>query len=1562
MNWNVFNLKYDRRETWAFEQLSYLLFCAEFNNRIGLFRYKNQAGIETEYFTKDAKNYGFQAKYYTTSLSLNKEDIMGSLKKAKRKNPELNSVYLYVNQELSESSKPDQKKPQYQLEIEKAAIELELEIEWRVPSNLELQVALPENKYIYDLFFNLQPNQEHVILDIESHNDKLLRSISSEITFENQQIKVDRNYFQSQIIEALNHDKSIIISGEGGSGKTAILKEFYENNKKKIPICIFKASELNVMNVNDLFYLDHHFSFMDFLQAYELEEKKIFIIDSAEKLAELTQSDLLTHLISTLTNNGWFLIFTTRYSYLNDLSFHIQESYQLPFQVFNVPLLTTDELEKLSQKYHFSLPGNINFSDRLHNLFYLNEYLRHYTNIDKKGNFENFIDILWKKKIQNSGIQKDNLHLERDKCIIELTKERCKTGLFYINTNNLSPVALSWLKQDEILGYSEAHDGYFITHDIYEEWALNKIISRRYANYKDVETFFEDIGSSLPIRRAFRLWLSEQLFHHENAIESFVLEIFKNHNVDQYWKDELLVSVLLSNYSQTFFTFFEKEIIANDFELLRRIIFLIRTACADISTNKGFGIIIPKGKGWEVLISFIYRHKKDFFEQNLNLVVPLLKPWCLNNPQGETTKVSGLLVLSIIQRVENEKDFYIHSEAEEELVKIIFNAAEELVVELKEIFEKVISNQWTAYNDPYEGICSKILEKPYLAFRLIKVLPESVIGLCGLFWRQKKDQDNYHDNYSVESKYDLTDEHRFNYHPPSAYQTPIYVLLRYAFKETLQFIIDFTNTSTKSYRHSDYGEDVQEVIVHMGEKEITQYLCWAFWGAYRGVSSPVVPYLLQSMHMALEKKLLELVQDLDTPIIEAIMLQIIAKTESTSITAVVCSIVLAYPDKLYNVALVLFKTLDFFGIDMHRSVNEYQAKSLYSIGNGLTDTYYTDERLKTCEDKHRGTYLESLLVNYQFFGVKGFTEDQNEMYIAKLYEIIDSHKKEVALLSGDSKITAEILLSRADRRIMKPEMKKINETEYRIELNPQLPAELKEHSEKVVKQYEDTYKYIPLKMWSDFIFRKRNSGQNQSYPQYEENPVRALEEAKQLLNDLSSNVHLLPLDSYTPYFVCANLMIYHRDQLSEDEKLYCKELILLSISRLFEDGYHYHISDGVEAALHAIPSLMEEYPEEKETLILLMIFSLFDDTSIGNARICDYVINAVYESGLWDKDFGTANNILLGFIKLKPLFKEICDNQKQDNIFIGRTQKKQVFQKLDEALGDFSFSNIFYNIENIDSLDIYDLEIVYQLIPTTTNDLGHLKIIKRSLPSIISELLEDKKESRQRRSFNHSNIYLVRLYIFRKLAPLILEQDLSEIDLLLKPFVEQFTISKEMASFFDEIVGAADKNDRQKQFWYIWNQFYSTIIVIGIIKNNSNVHAILKSYLLAWDWWREDVKDWHNLRKENTLFYDNIVRDLGSNPSVLYSIAKVLNSIGSTFGSQGLDWIYEIISNNPALQLGNLEIKILHYLEKFLRTFIFHNKQKIKEEARLKNKIVVILDFLIERGSIHGYLLRESIL
>ena len=836
MNWKIFGVKYDKQETWAFEQMSYLLFCAEFNNRVGLFRYKNQTGIETEPIEKDGKFYGFQSKYYTTLIADNKEDIIDSIKKAKSQNKQLDELYLYINQELSESTTKSKKKPQYQLDIEKAAKTAGISIQWRVPSNFELQLSLPENKYIHDVFFSLDPNEGNLLDEIYKHNENILQAIQTEITFGDKQIKIDRSSVVESIANASQKKKNIIISGEGGCGKTAIFKEFYNSCFKKIPICVFKANELNVNHINDIFHIDHKFTFAQFLNAYKDEPLKIFVIDSAEKLAEISSNDILTTLIQKLKENAWNIIFTTRYAYLNDLTFLIKENYQLPFDVNDVSLIGTEELKSIADEFKFPLPDNQKFVERLRNLFYLREYVQQYSNIDKQGNYKEFIDLLWKKRIQNT-VQKDNLHLEREKCIISIAKQRCETGRFYINADSLPQSALFQLKQDEILGYDDTHCGYFITHDIYEEWTLNKIVSRSYSNTSTTKEFLEDLGNSLPIRRAFRLWLSDHLSENSKEIEIFIQSAFTSTDVIQFWKDEILVSVLLSDYSETFFKFFEKEIIADDFEILKRILFLLRIACTDISAIQNIEIIKPKGKGWEEVIALIYKHKTDFFDNNLKLVLPVLTDWCAFNKKGVTTRYTGLLVLSVIQKTETEENFFIHDVAEEKFLKVVFNSANELKTELKEIFDKVVSNTWTEHRAPYEGLCSKILEKPYIAIELIKTLPLSVIQLCDLFWqKQPKKQDGFgYERDTMESRYGLAGKHELNYFPSSANQTPIKWLLQIEFCKTLDFIIDFTNRAVESYSKSDYGQqDVKKITLHVSETKVTQYLSDAIWSMYRG--------------------------------------------------------------------------------------------------------------------------------------------------------------------------------------------------------------------------------------------------------------------------------------------------------------------------------------------------------------------------------------------------------------------------------------------------------------------------------------------------------------------------------------------------------------------------------------------------------------------------------------------------------------------------------------------------------------------------------------------------------
>lgn len=89
---------------------------------------------------------------------------------------------------------------------------------------------------------------------------------------------------------------------------------------------------------------------------------------------------------------------------------------------------------------------------------------------------------------------------------------------------------------------------------------------------------------------------------------------------------------------------------------------------------------------------------------------------------------------------------------------------------------------------------------------------------------------------------------------------------------------------------------------------------------------------------------------------------------------------------------------------------------------------------------------------------------------------------------------------------------------------------------------------------------------------------------------------------------------------------------------------------------------------------------------------------------------------------------------------------------------------------------------------------------------------------------------------------------------------------------------------------------------------------------------------------------------------------KVLNEIGSSFINDGVVWISNILQNNPQYTSTELETNTVYYIENITRRFILINRQRIKATLSLKSQVIVILDFLLEKGSTTGFLLRDDIL
>jgi len=277
----------------------------------------------------------------------------------------------------------------------------------------------------------------------------------------------------------------------------------------------------------------------------------------------------------------------------------------------------------------------------------------------------------------------------------------------------------------------------------------------------------------------------------------------------------------------------------------------------------------------------------------------------------------------------------------------------------------------------------------------------------------------------------------------------------------------------------------------------------------------------------------------------------------------------------------------------------------------------------------------------------------------------------------------------------------------------------------------------------------------------------------------------------------------------------------------------------------------------------------------------------------------------------------------------------------------------YKDFKNVDKVDIETMIKAFELLPLNVVQKDQKEFINIVFSSIAKPLFSNDREEKIE--------YDLKARFLRKVAAFILSAEQSEILSYLKPFVDNFKSSENATNFFQTFVWAQDRMNRYENFWIVWNAFKSKIIEACNEYRSYSFEGI-RSYLLAQQPWNRGIKNWHSLKDREKAFYKEISEKIGYHSSVLYSLAKVLNDIGSSFSEDGITWISDILEKNNYNHLEKLEPDTLYYLEIFMKKFQSKNRQIIKKSAQLKKRVIMILDFLIEHGSAKGYLLREDIL
>lgn len=1488
-DWESFAYKYRGREQEVLEDLARTLLRKELGIKYGLFQRVNQKGNETDVIEKDGKVIGFQAKFFKNGIDA--DNIINSMRKAKESNPSQTHYYVYCNQSFGNprrrhgakktDSVPD--KTRSEEKIEKVAQSLGLFLVWKLDKAI-LDEVLTE-KWVYDVFFNVNGKLEDLVREEKRHTKIAFNSIGYACPFNGKEIHISRDNLISKLTNQAS-STICVIHGDGGCGKTAVLHELFDHLGNDVPICYRKAASLDVKNLSEVFCHGDLYSFTDFKEAYDGCKRKYFIIDSAEHIEEIKDGTIVPTLVKGLLDDQWCVVFTVRNVFVSDLlNSLICQLGEVKIDKEEVPLLTVNELKEISRKYGMQLPKDQILVDRIRNLFYLNLYAQYYIEIDLQTSDSAFTELVWEKKIKGKN---NRLGFVRENEFEAFVAERMRSGLFFLPPGDYTSKEFYTLVDDEIITLDTAN-GFYISHDIFEEWGMYRIVDKQWDATDNVTSFLTNLGDTRAIRRVFRLWLKNSVKENPDKIKEITQAAFSS-EMPGLWKDEVLCALLLSDKASIYFDQFENHILNNIDGFADKIIWALRVGCqylVEVVNYKDYFLpyYAPIGSGWEYIIHLLY---SNYDKIDLSKWLPLLFDWTKQYGYGEITRKVGLMMISYYQSEAYERIRY-----REETVKLVHDIFNNSVMaiknELSELLYRCMKDDSLSRDLP-----EFVISRNEGAWCIQRIIPQTVIDLCLHYWRKNEDEEDYDDWDIPYSRSSLNDGNgfgigenilNFDYFPPGADQTPTAALLKIDEMLAVDFIIRLMNECVDNYAQSEYKDTIVKVIIKDRDGRCNwQWHSETLWEMYRGVGSPIAPYCLMSVHMALERHLLNKSKDGRFADCEKVMQRLLFECHSSSVSAVVASLVLAYPDEYWREALVLFTVIDFFIMDGQRAMTEATIGSLYRLFAGL-NRLVDFERMETTKQEFRKHNLENICLNYQFLGSKVLEKEGKETLIQNIYDILDEHRSSLVESNSEKGQIFEILLSRMDRRRLKVRGFEDVEGGVAILFDAELNEEACKMSEDAAIQQQEMFKYIGLHNWA-YAKMHGNIPQNKAY---EENLNKAICDALTLEAELEKGRAFYISDKDTLTWVCPCLLKFYRNDLSEDQQEWCKRVIE---KRMEQFNGVIGVLDGTVACINVLPILIELFPTEKNKYTEWLYKCLLVP-GYGNLNTGNYSIGAVQEYCLWEKEPQLMTDLLAKYV----------------------------------------------NTIGTNSLKPYHLRIIFGLIPdnpdTGTTELA-MDFIKK-----IPEFMAESRESVQGM-----------FQVVDVLAKLLMNTKSLEI-LTCLPYTQSIVKENHIGEvFLTFLIKEADVCNNPDRFWDIWNSYRPLVpeLVHGWGIQQLGIYTLNTV-------WLDGVTEWHSLRKKDLEFYMYLAEHFEGSVVVFCGMIKILTSIGSKYKTEGMNWIASAIHHYPMMDLTNTAA--LKDLEIIMLPYVYANKMQIRKTPELQEQVRTILNFMVSKSSVTGYVLRD---
>lgn len=1418
-----------------------------------------------------------------------------------------------------------------------------------------------------------------VIRALSDHSSVTLDGIKTTI---GTTVEIARDALTNQVLDALNENQVVLISGPAGFGKSTVAKTCIKLLDRDLYCMAFRAEEFATSHIDQtLQQTQARVNGAELLGILAGQSRKLVLVDSVERLLEASVRDAFADLLNLARKDRSLrLLITCRDYSLETVSSALFGQAGLALKVIEVPPLADDELDQvLAAVPHLANALQHEDLKRLLRSPYLLDKAAQMDWSDTQDlptNEREFRRRCWGELVRRSAVAMGGMPQRRERVFEEVALRRARELRPFVAVEDLDTDALESLRKDGLIVYSpEASSMAAPGHDVLEDWAIIQWLDRRWILHERAAgPLAVDVGEYPAIRRAYRKWLSEVLQRHTAEATDFVLSVFRDGALPPYFRDDTLVCTLQSAWAPEFLDRHRETLFEDGGRLLVRVTHLMRVACKtppwwlrDVAQVPS-QMLVASGEAWPAVLKLVFGGLDALLPERMPLILGVIEDftssidWRDPEPKGyeEAAKIGFQLL--------GHLDGYRMDDMRKRTLKVIAKVPRGDENAFKALMDRAIAGE---NRDRLADEVAEILLGGIDGWAACRYFPEEIVSLAKsrfLLLKEHLDPDDWRrgSSINIEPFFGIQEHTHFGSFPASSIRGVFLPLLRHHPRRGIDFIIELLNHAGTWYGEQrwpyDRLEPAHQITIEIpGESPVTQWANPRLWGLYRG--HQIGPYVLQTALMALEAWLLEIC-DLEGVDVEPWLLKLLRESNNVMATAVVASVCNAHPEKAGRAGLALLSSRELIRIDRVRMAQEGPHSAMSGIfpSFGINEIY-ENERKKSDVLPHRGHDLEALAVKLQL------TEGRKEVFA-----LIDRHR---AALPPIEEQTEEhrlwrLALHRMDvrgyRAVEEPPSEASEGTaegvseeeeprERRIllgpgELEPDLQALVDRHAQ-IAEQQE---RELSLLNWGKAAWKGRESSHLDIH-----------DWKTFLARARARNAEPEPEDFMRggPGLIAAVCARDHWDEMRPDDRAWCIDKLVREVERDCdtEDDMTRHGRGAYHPDRHAayvLPGLLARGVSETQAVrikeaVAKALTHAVDEVVVYAAE----GIGAASTSGI--RAFSEACIAAIAW-RARLISDRLA--QEREKPLGEQVHVTEIIREVVPAVRASIIAQARDPQKELESLNLEDwpgteaARIILQILGYAPDSALAIEFHRR-IASAIAEQWDQELKDRSRHTqrdyeFTHE--------FYRRLARFMLRLEQQQALHVCGPFLEAVARHpSEVKDFVRDLVVEADRFSGDDPFWAVWQAFANAMCTAAWIEQLDSRYGSGKELVGAMflgNYWKENVRHWHRLEGQGHRVDELAARFLGS-PAVFDAYCRFLYDIGETSLPRAFVILADsLAAGDPTMMLADGNTVFL--LESLLRRHVYSEPYRLKADPAVRTAVLALLDHLVEAGSSAGYRMRDD--